>query len=183
MNLEKEKNLVERAKYSSEAFGELYNMYYDQIFGYALRRSADIDMAKDITSGVFIKALKNIRRFEWRGVSFSHWLYRIANREIINHHNKRKRETSYEIAVTDNTTPQDELIKAKSEINKHDEYLALQNYISKLSLKYQEVIALRYFEDLSIAEIAQILKKPEGTVKSLLHRSIEQLRKMMESQG
>lgn len=183
MNLEKEKDLVERAKNSSEAFGELYNVYYDQIFGYALRRSADIDIAKDITSGVFFKALKNIKKFQWRGVPFSHWLYRIANREIINHYNKRKHETSYEVAAdTDNTTLQDELIKANNEINKHDEYLVLQSYISKLSSKYQEVITLRYFEDMSMDEIAQVLQKPEGTVKSLLHRGVEQLRKMMESQ-
>ena len=75
MNLEQEKDLVERAKNSSEAFGELYDMYYDRIFGYALRRSADIDSAKDITSEVFFKALKNIGKFQWQGVPFSYWLY------------------------------------------------------------------------------------------------------------
>jgi RNA polymerase sigma-70 factor (ECF subfamily) len=183
MNLDQEKDLVDRAKNSSEAFGELYNVYYNQIFGYALRRSADIDIAKDITSAVFFKALKNIRKFQWRGVSFSHWLYRIANREIINHYNKRKRETSYEVAAdTSNTALQEELIVAGNEINKHDDYLDLQSYISKLPSKYQEVITLKYFEDMSIGEIAQILQKPEGTVKSLLHRGVNQLRKMMESQ-
>ena len=183
MNLDQEKDLVDRAKNSSEAFGELYNVYYDQIFGYALRRIADIDVAKDITSEVFFKALKNIGEFQWRGVSYSHWLYRIANREILDHYNKRKRETSYEVADADNTALQEELIAAQNEINKHDEYLDLQSYISKLPPKYQEVITLKYFEDLSIAEITQILQKPEGTVKSLLHRGVEQLRKIMESQG
>jgi RNA polymerase sigma-70 factor (ECF subfamily) len=181
MNLEQEKALIERAKNSSEAFGELYDMYYDQIFGYALRRSADIDTAKDITSAVFFKALKHIKNYQWQGVPFSHWLYRIANREILDHHNKRKRETSYEIATNvSDTAFQEELVAGKNELDKHEDYLDLQNYILKLPFKYQEVITLRYFEDRDIIEIASILRKPEGTVKSLLHRGIDRLRKMME---
>lgn len=183
MNLDQEKDLIARAKNSSEAFAELYDTYYQRIFGYALRRSADVDMAKDITSEVFFKALENIRKFRWQGIPISHWLYRIANREIINHFNKRKRETSYELtANTDSVILSDELITAENEINRYDDYLDLQRYIKTLDSKYQEVITLRYFEDMSMNEIAQILHKPEGTVKSLLHRGIEQLRKMMETQ-
>lgn len=171
MNLEQEKDLVERAGQSPEAFGELYDMYYDRIFGYTLRRCADIEMAKDITSAVFLKALKNIGKFRWRGVPFSHWLYRIANREIIDHHNSIKRETDY-----------DSIADSGNENRHYDEYLDLHRYISRLSRQHQEVISLRYFEDLSIAEIARILKKPEGTVKSALSRGIDRLRRMMESQ-
>jgi RNA polymerase sigma-70 factor (ECF subfamily) len=175
MNLEQEKDLVERAKYSSEAFGELYDMYYSRIFGYALRRSADIDSAKDITSEVFLKALQNLMKFRWQGVPFSHWLYRIANREIINHHNSRKREANFEAECKSDMTESRDIIKT------YDDYLDLHRYLSRLSSKHQEVIALRYFEDLSMTEIAQILQKPEGTVKSTLHRGIDNLRKMMES--
>ncbi|MFC1946608.1 RNA polymerase sigma factor [Chloroflexota bacterium] len=183
MNLKQEKDLIERAKYSSEAFGELYDLYYNRIFGYALRRSADIDSAKDITSEVFFKALKNIRKFRWQGVPFSHWLYRIANREIINHHNNRKREANYEaVPEVDNPAFRHGLAESRDTIKVYDDYLDLYRYISRLSSKHQEVIALRYFEDLSIAEIAGILQKPEGTVKSTLHRCIDRLRKMMEEE-
>ena len=175
MNLEQEKDLIERAKYSSEAFGQVYDMYYGRIFGYALRRSADIDSAKDITSEVFFKALKNIGKFKWQGVPFSHWLYRIANREIIDHYSIRKRESNYETEYKSDITKSHDIIKT------YDDYLDLYGYLSGLSSKHQEVIALRYFEDLSMAEIAQILQKPEGTVKSTLHRAIDNLRKMMEA--
>ena len=180
MNLEQEKDLIERAKYSSEAFGELYDMYYDRIFGYALRRSANIEYAKDITSEVFFKALKNMMKFRWQGVPFCHWLYRIANHEISDHHNSRKREANYETASkVDNTIFKQELTESRNTRNTYDDYLDIHRYVSRLSLKHQEVISLRYFEDLSMAEIAQILQKPEGTVKSTLHRGIEKLRKMM----
>lgn len=181
MNLEQEKDLVERAKYSSGAFGELYDTYYDRIFGYALRRSADIESAKDITSEVFFKALKSIGKFRWQGVPFSHWLYRIANREIIDHHNSRKRESNYEKGVNlDNPDFRQGLTESQENINAYDDYLDLHKYLSRLSPKHQEVIALRYFEDLSIADIAEVLQKPEGTVKSELHRGIDNLRTMME---
>jgi len=63
MDLEQEKELVERAKNDAEAFGELYDQYYSKIFGYVLRRTASIDIAQDITSEVFFKALKNLGQF------------------------------------------------------------------------------------------------------------------------
>jgi RNA polymerase sigma-70 factor (ECF subfamily) len=65
-------------------------------------------------------------------------------------------------------------------MEKHDDFLDLQNCIARLPLKYQEAIALRYFEDKDVREVARILGKSEGTVKSLLHRGTGQLRKMME---
>ena len=78
MDLEQEKELVERAKNDTEAFGKLYDRHYSQIFGYVLRRTASIEIAQDVTSEVFFKALKNLGQFHWRGTPFPSWLYRIA---------------------------------------------------------------------------------------------------------
>src|SRR3990172_3695717 len=117
MNLEQEKDLVDRARNSPEAFGELYDKYYNQILGYALRRTADIEVACDVTSAAFFKALQNIKDYHWEGIPFSHWLYRIASREILDHHIKRKRETNYEIATNANTTPlREELVSSENEL-------------------------------------------------------------------
>ena len=182
MNLEQERNLIEKARNSAEAFGELYDIYYDQIFGYALRRTADIDTAKDITSAVFFNALRHIKNYRWQGIPFSHWLYRIANREIVDHYNRKKHEVlgnSKEIYLEAQNSD-GWRASGENELRKYEDYLDLQRYISKLPTKYQEVITLKYFEDKDIKEISSILHKPEGTVKSLLHRGIEKLRKMME---
>lgn len=180
MNLEQEKDLVERAKHSPEAFGTLYDMHYERIFNYALRRSANMEVAKDITSSVFFKALKNIKQYQWRGISFSHWLYRIANREIVDYYTKRNRETSYEIAMS-SVNLQEEMDSGEKALKNYESFLDIQNYLSKLSFKYQEVITLRYFEDMDIEQIANVLHKPQGTIKSLIHRGIEKLRKLMET--
>jgi len=90
MNLEQEGELVERAKSNSKAFGKLYDWYYVKIIGYVLKRTASIEVAQDVTSEVFFKALKNLGQFHWRGIPFSSWLYRIATHEITNHFRKSK---------------------------------------------------------------------------------------------
>lgn len=185
MNLEQEKELVERAKNDIEAFGELYDQYYSKILGYVLRRTASIEIAQDVTSEVFFKALKNLKQFRWHGIPFSSWLYRIATNEIANHFRKNKQEHFYLEEVSNQTSisnpsAETELIEAEAELKRHEEFLAMHENISKLPVKYQEVITLRFFENKQVKEIGEILGKREGTVKSLLHRGLEKLRTLME---
>ena len=185
MDLEQEKELVERAKNDTEAFGELYDEYYSKIFGYVLRRTASIEIAQDVTSEVFFKALKNLPQFRWVGFPFSSWIYRIAAHEIANYFRGNKQgqlsleEVSDSISISD-PSAETELIEAEAALKRHEEFLTLHQSISKLSVKYQEVITLRFFENKKVKEIGEILGKREGTIKSLLHRALEKLRKLME---
>ena len=180
-----ERVLVERAKDDKEAFAELYDRYCSQILGYVIRRTANIEVAQEVTSQVFFKAYKNIGHFHWRGIPFSSWLYRIAANEIANYFRDSKRRQLYsekdpdEIEALD-SSPQDELAQAEEELRKHEEYLLLHENLSRLSYKYQEVITLRYFERKHLKEIGEILDKSEGTVKSLLYRGLKNLKKLME---
>lgn len=185
MDLELERELIHKAKNDALAFGELYDEYYSQIFGYVLRRTARIDAAQDITSEVFFKALKNIKKYHWRGVPFSAWLYRIATNEIANNfrRNKRRQLLTEEVAnsASDlNTSLAAETAQAEADVQKHKDFLSLNENISKLPVKYQEVIVLRFFEKKQLKDIGIILRKREGTIKSLLHRGLERLRKLME---
>jgi RNA polymerase sigma-70 factor (ECF subfamily) len=185
MGLDQEKALVERAKNDARAFGELYDEYYPKIFGYVLKRTANIDVAQDVTSEVFFKALKSIGKFRWRGVPFSSWLYRIATNEIANNFKGDKRRQILMEEVSDSTnlsspSPDVEIARAQEELQEHDEFLALHEAIAKLPLKYQEVITLRFFEKKQLNEIGEILGKKEGTIKSLLHRGLERLRILIE---
>jgi RNA polymerase sigma-70 factor (ECF subfamily) len=181
MDLSEEKELVERARREPDAFGKLYDQYYSQIFGYVLKRVANVEVAEDITSEVFFKALKNIGQFRWQNISF--WLYRIATNQITDHFRKSK----HEIASLEETTepislldPSVKLLEAAEELIRQQDFLLLHESISKLPIKYQEVITLRFFEKKQFKEIAQILGMQEGAVKALLRRSLEKLRKIME---
>ncbi|MFC2026404.1 RNA polymerase sigma factor [Chloroflexota bacterium] len=185
MNSEQEKVLVDRAKNDANAFGELYDEYYPKIFGYILKRTANIDVAQDVTSEVFFKALKNIGKFRWRGVHFSSWLYRIATNEITNNFkgDRRRQVLTEEVSGSVNLSspsPDVEIAQAEEELKKHEEFLALHEAIATLPIKYQEVITLRFFEKKQLNEIGEILGKKEGTIKSLLHRGLERLRILIE---
>jgi RNA polymerase sigma-70 factor (ECF subfamily) len=185
MNVERERELVERAKNNGEAFVELYDQYYSQIFGYVLKRTANIEVAQDVTSEVFFKALKHLRQFHWRGVPFSSWLYHIATNKIANYFTKNKpwqfslEEVSNSVGSSD-PSAETELLQAEAQLSRREDFLTLHENISRLQLKYQEVIVLRFFEDKQLKEIGEILGKREGTVKSLLHRGLEKLRKLAE---
>jgi len=183
MDLSEEKELVERARRDPEAFGKLYDQYYSQIFGYVLRRVANIEIAQDITSEVFFKALKNLGQFKWHNISLSSWLYRIAANKIVDYFRKGKHKVVSLEEISDlisDSNPSTEVLQAEKELERHEHFLILHESIAKLPFKYQEVITLRYFENRQIREIAQILGKREGTIKSWLHRGLEKLRRLME---
>lgn len=183
MTEQEDKELVKKAKKDAEAFGKLYDKYYSRIFGYILKRVANLDLAQDITSEIFLKALKNIGGFRWKNVPFSAWLYRISNNEISNYFRKNK----YNISLDKVKEPlgasnlEAEYMEAQDKLERHRDFLKIQEKIAVLPVKYQEVLALRFFEGKKIKEIADILGKREGTIKSLLHRGLEQLKDFLET--
>lgn len=184
MDLEEEKKLVENAKKDIEAFCQLYDLYYPRIFGYILKRVANLEIAQDVASETFLKSMGNIQKFKWKGISFASWLYRIASNEIANHFRKSKyRKVSLDkipsLVATSN--PAEDFIRAESELKKQKEFLELHQKISQLPILYQEVIVLRFFEKKKIKEISEILGKREGTVKSLLHRGLKKLKIVMDA--
>lgn len=182
-----EKELVARAKSDPAAFGQLYDQNYARIFNYVLRRTGNVEIAQDITAETFLKALKNIGGFQWRNISFSAWLYKISTNEVAAYFRKgRYKEVSLNyLRDTKGFDPasscelEEELIAAQEVLERHEEFLACREEISLLHLKYQEVITLRFFAGKQLKEIGKILNKPEGTVKSLLHRGLGKLKRAM----
>lgn len=183
-DLQAEKEQIEQAKHCPEAFGRLYDQNYSAILNYCLRRTGDVELARDITGETFVKALSNIKSFKWRDISFSAWLYRIAGNEISSYYRKNSyKAVSLEyLQQVQGYDPEsqydleDEVIAAEQELKRHEDYLLYRQKISQLPVKYQEIITLRYFEGKSLKESAEILGKPEGTLKSLLHRGLDKLR-------
>ncbi len=182
-DLEKEKELVEQAKRDPEAFGKLYEQYFDAILNYVLRRTGNVQNAQDITAEIFLQALKNINKFQWRNIPFSAWLFRIATNEIAAWFRKKGsktvsldalREKGFDPVAGDDV--EQEALAAQEELLKQQEFLAVLKQIDLLPPKYREVVALRFFAGKQLLEISQILKKPEGTVKSLLHRGLKKLK-------
>jgi RNA polymerase sigma-70 factor (ECF subfamily) len=181
--LKAEEELVKRAQHNRDAFGELYEIYYQRIFNFALKRTADIQLALDITSITFLKALGQIKKYRWRDVPFGAWLYRIAGNEINDHYRRGrgKRIASIEkiAELADTGDYADEINHAEEELSRHEEFLLLHKKLAELPEMYQEVITLKFFEKKKIKEMVTILGKKEGTIKSLIHRGLEKLRERM----
>jgi len=185
------KKLVDKAqKQDRDSFGRLFDEYYKPIFGYVLKRVANVDLAQDLTSETFFKALKYLPKFEWRTEnSFANWLFRIATNEINLHFRKWRNTLSINdenlnlpdrIPAPEETLPDYEIIQAQTKLERKETYIKVQKEMAKLKTEYQTVLTLKYFEKKKIEEICQILKKPEGTVKSWIHRGMENLRKLLE---
>jgi len=187
MEIKKEKELIRRASEDPAVFAALYEEYYPQIFGYILKRTANVELAQDLTAETFFKALRKLWQFRWRNVPFSAWLYRIATNEI-NQYFRRGKHTPASLdellrqgfEPRTDMSPEVEMMETQDELERHQEYLFCQETLIRLDIKYQEVIALRFFEKKQIREISMILGKPEGTIKSLLHRGIEKMCNVMQ---
>jgi RNA polymerase sigma-70 factor, ECF subfamily len=188
VDLEQEKALVERAKTEPEAYGEIFDQYYPVIFNYILRRTADVSLSQDIAAETFLKAYQNIGKFKWQGISVGNWFYRIATNELRMHWRKakytpRSLEELFDIEGFEpisNYDLQQEAIVAQTNLERQTQFAEAQKLLSTLPPKYQEAIALRFIGKKKVSEIAQILGKKEGTVKSLLSRGLKMLRSGLE---
>ncbi|MFC1948348.1 RNA polymerase sigma factor, partial [Chloroflexota bacterium] len=126
MNHESELSIIEKAKTEPEAFGILFDKYYSMIFHYALKRTASIPIAQDVTSEVFFKALKNLHKYKYRGYPLSSWLYRIANNEISNIYNRNNHDKLYSqliLKYRDSANPsvETELIEGEEILSRQQE--------------------------------------------------------------
>ena len=174
-SISKDKELVLAAKEDAEAFGRLYDKYYESIFRYIHHRTLDQALTEDLTSNTFFAALRHIGRYRWKQIPFGAWLYRIATNEIQMHYRRQK-------SVVASSVQNSALsVSECSEIM--EEYALLHQAILKLKPIYQTVITLRLLEEKTIMEISQITGRKVGTVKSQIHRGVEQLRRILEQKG
>jgi len=177
-----DKLLLKQAQQDSQAFAAVYEKYYKPVFGYAFRRLGDYDLARDIAAETFLKAFNKISFFEWRNIPLSSWIFRIATNEINQYFRKAKyrpaylEDIQYSHHLANDPGIETERAALEKQTAENKEFLEVQRELARLDTKYQEVIAFRYFEEKSIKEIAEILNKKEGTVKSLISRGLDKLK-------
>ncbi len=183
MTSAEEKKLVAQARRDPEVFGVLFDHYYPRILSYAVRRLGNVQNAEDVTSVVFFKAMDKLWQFQWRDVSFSAWLYAIANNEIRQFFRSTQRRVfsldqmmeERGLEWESSTDVFQELKEAQTAVEQHEQFLKVHAVLLTLPFKYQEVLTLKLLEGKKITEICEILGKREGTVKSLLSRGTKLL--------
>lgn len=170
-----EEELVEAARHDREAFGVLYDRYFDDIYNYVAKRVGDAQVAEDLTGAVWERALVAIERYEVRGVPFSAWLFRIAGNLIANHH--RKQGLRHLVPLTGrfrSRSSEGHLGEAA------DERAMVREAMSRLSESDQEILGLCYYAGLRPQEIADVLACSPSAVHKRLHRARTRLKQQLE---
>jgi RNA polymerase sigma-70 factor (ECF subfamily) len=170
--------LVEQAKESQEAFGELYERYVGKIYNYVYYRTGNHHDAEDLTALVFYRAMGHIENYTERGVPFQAWLYRIAHNLVANWHRDRSRRKIIALEDFVGPGPQQDVPDWQAE-DKEEREILLQ-VIRRLPEERQQLLILKFIEKLSNAEIGEIMGRTEGAIKSLYHRTLLALREELE---
>jgi RNA polymerase sigma-70 factor (ECF subfamily) len=177
-DMEESALLVLAATGDRDAFSVLYQKYVNRIYSYIYYRTGNDAEAEDLTERVFMRAYAHINRYVDRGVPFSAWLYRIAHNLIANWHrdNSRRKEVPLEEHYTSprrSDHPELQLVDTQ-------EMESLLEAIRALPQERQQLVVLKFVEKLSNSEIAVIMGRSEGAIKSLYHRTLLSLRDELE---
>jgi len=168
-----EYSILDRSRKNPQAFGELYEKYFDRIFNFIYRQTDDEDLTADLSSQTFLIALKNVDRYQFRGVPFSAWLYKIASNEVNKHYRKQKQTKVFSIEEMRLR----ELIEQANEDFDEEIIQRLMDYLRDLPTEMLHVLELRFFEDKDFKEIAFILDITESGAKMRTYRALDRLRK------
>lgn len=172
-----EKPLIARARYDSTAFVQLYRSHYDAIFRYCVHRLFERAKAEDVTSEVFLKVVENIHSFKGNEQQFRCWLYRIATNAVNNYLRKAVRRSRLLKVAREQTNSQVADCEGPAE-----KLALLRDSLFTLKPRYQAIITLRFFENLKLTEIAEVLGSSPGTVRSQLTRALAKLRKVLATE-
>lgn len=167
---------VKKAVKDPEKFKVLYDRYFTVIFNYIFRKIDDEDITADLTSQTFLKALRNLRKYKFKGVPFSAWLYRIASNEVNRHYQQTNKKLvfSFDVQEFENLIEQSIEKEEKPDID----YIIQQ--MQSMCESDIEVLELRFFETKSFSEIAFIMDITEATAKMRTYRAIDKLRKLLK---
>lgn len=182
-------DLIDQAVQENDekAFAKLMQRYKRPVYHMILKMVRNVDDAEDLTIESFAKAFRSLHKFK-KDFTFSTWLFRIATNNTIDHIRKKKLNTlSIDNRFTDDNGDgisievEDENLNPQEETIKEQKAELIQIFVDKLPPKYQKLVRLRYFQELSYEEIAVELEAPLGTVKAQLHRARELLYEMVKS--
>lgn len=174
-----EYELVKKAQKNLVCFSDIYAKFHKNIFVFIYKKVRSREVAADITSYVFLKAMTNIKSYTFRGSPFGAWLYRIAFNEVVMHVRKNHAEKILDKDVSDFKTLSEEQYDFESE----EKIKAILNCINEQSDEIRKLIQLRFFKKMKFSEIAHLMGLTENNVKIKLFRIINKLKSQLLSKA
>ena len=175
-----ERRLIQRAQSGERAaFAALYNQHYQPIYTYIYYRVDDVSTAQGLTSQVFVRMVEKIQKYKFRGRPFLAWLYTIARNLITDHYRKHKKGMLLPMDIHLPATKS----QPDAEVERRLQAECLRLALSHLTEVQRQVIIGKFIEDRSNRNVAALLEKTEGSIKSLQHRALAALRRFIEKEG
>ena len=177
--LEQDQKLVQEAQQDPEKYVLLYDKYFDQIFRYVYRRVSDKDTVEDLVSQTFYDAFAHLKSFEWRGYPFSSWLYKIAHNNVLKWYREQSRgqkvglDEIHELADLD--------VDQKRDASQKEEQHEIQLVMEKLDAEEREIIRLKFFEEVSNIEIAEIMGLSANHIGVKVYRTLKKVKQLLKS--
>ena len=171
-----ERDLVQAAqRLDPSALGSLYEVYYPKVYGYAYLQLGDVQLAEDVASDVMLRLLESIKSFRFRGVPFRAWVYRIARNRIIDVLRRRRRRREVDLHEGIAANREDPAAAMDRSLDRS----RLQVALRRLKEEQRQVIILKFMEDFDNASAAKVLGRSQGAVKSLQHRALISLKRIL----
>ena len=174
-----ERDLIQRAQQGdATACAALYDTHYDAVYRYCYYRVGDVALAQDLAGEVFVRMVEKLGSFRPRGRPLLAWLYTIARNLIADEHRRKAKATHLPLDETLTADRSDPMRDVEQRLTADCLALALKH----LTKDQQQVILLKFIESYSNAQVARLLKKTEGAIKSLQHRALATLQRIIEKE-
>ncbi len=170
-----EKLAQEAQKGHTESFAKLYDFYVQPIYRYIFFKVKK-EEAFDLTEAVFLKVWENLKLYKKGAASFSAWIFRIAHNVVIDHYRSHRDSVVLDYSIPDEKRDINPVYLTESSLQSE----TLREAIARLNRKYQQILLLKYVNDLDNAEIAMIMKKSEGSLRILKFRALKALKRVLE---
>lgn len=171
--------LIEDAQKDPQKFLLLYDKYFDKIYRYVYRRVNDKETVEDLVSQTFFDALSHLKTFQWRGFPFSSWLYKIAHNNILKWYRDHYKVSTVEISEAHQLV--DINANQKEEAMQKEQTEEMRRVLQQLDPDEQEIIRLKYFEEVSNIEIAEIMGLSPNNIGVKIYRTLKKLKQLLKS--
>jgi RNA polymerase sigma-70 factor (ECF subfamily) len=169
--------LVQRAQgYHEDALKTLYETYYPKIYNYAFLQLGDVQAAEDLASDVMLKMIESIQKYTFRGLPFGAWVFRIARNRLIDLHRRRRRRGEVDLSESIASVLESPQALAERALERGQLQVALKH----LTDEQRQVIVLKFIQGFDNRSVGRIMGRSEGAIKSLQHRALGSLRRVLE---
>lgn len=176
MDLQDQQKLVTEAQQSPDGFGKLYDYFFPRVYAFLASKVSDRTDAEDLTSEVFMKVLENIHSFEWRGVPFAAWLFRIARNTLNTYYAQHAKKATIDIDEVHGLSEDEEKVSPHKNAERMELSAKVKEVMKDLPERELTVVHLKFFSQLNNREIVQVTGLSESNVAIILYRTLRKIK-------